>query len=64
LQESLRIAHNTGALRTQDLRQVTVDTIVQSKAVTFPTMTLKMVRTAGVVGELLAGVGTAVDRDE
>jgi hypothetical protein len=43
---------------------VTVDTIVQSKAVTFPTMTLKMVRTAGVVGELLAGVGTAVDRDE
>jgi IS5 family transposase len=38
LPESLRIARNVGALRTHDLRQVTVDAIVQPKAVTFPTM--------------------------
>lgn len=37
LQESLRIAYKTGALRTKDLRQVTVDTTVQPKAITFPT---------------------------
>jgi IS5 family transposase len=37
LQESLRIAHKTGALRIKDLRQATVDTTVQSKAITFPT---------------------------
>jgi transposase, IS5 family len=37
LQESLRIAHKTGALRTEDLKRVTVDTTVQPKAITFPT---------------------------
>jgi IS5 family transposase len=37
LQESLRIAHKTGALRIKDLRQATVDTTVQPKAITFPT---------------------------
>lgn len=37
LQESLRIAHKSGALRTKDLRQATVDTTVQPKAITFPT---------------------------
>jgi IS5 family transposase len=37
LQESLRIAHKTGALRTKDLRQAIVDTTVQPKAITFPT---------------------------
>ena len=37
LQESLRIAHKSGALRLKDLRQVTVDTTVQPKAITFPT---------------------------
>jgi transposase, IS5 family len=37
LQESLRIAHKVGALRTQDLRQAIVDTTVQPKAITFPT---------------------------
>jgi transposase, IS5 family len=37
LQESLRIAHKTGALRIRDLRRVTVDTTVQPKAITFPT---------------------------
>jgi len=37
LQESLRIAHQTGAVRTEDLKRVTVDTTVQPKAITFPT---------------------------
>jgi IS5 family transposase len=37
LAESLRVAHTAGALRTRDLRRVTVDTTVQPKAVTFPT---------------------------
>ncbi|MGY4230232.1 hypothetical protein ACVMIH_007593 [Bradyrhizobium sp. USDA 4503] len=31
------MAHETGALRSQDLKPVTVDTTVQPKAVSFPT---------------------------
>jgi transposase, IS5 family len=37
LAESLRIAHEAGALRTRDLKRVTVDSTVQPKAITFPT---------------------------
>jgi len=37
LAESLRVAHDSGALRTRDLKRVTVDTTVQPKAITFPT---------------------------
>lgn len=37
LAESLRVAHDSGALRTRDLVRVTVDTTVQPKDVTFPT---------------------------
>jgi IS5 family transposase len=37
LAESLRVAHETGALRTHDLKRVTVDTTVQPKSITFPT---------------------------
>jgi len=37
LQETLRIAHNTGALKKSDLARVTVDTTVQPKNVAFPT---------------------------
>src|ERR1700760_5040928 len=37
LAESLKVAHDTGALRTRDLKRGTVDTTVQPKAVTFPT---------------------------
>jgi IS5 family transposase len=37
LTESLRVAHDSGALRTRDLKRVTVDTTVQPKAITFPT---------------------------
>ena len=37
LAESLRVAHGAGALRSNDLKRVTVDTTVQPKAITFPT---------------------------
>ncbi len=37
LAESLRIAHDTGALKTDDLARVTIDTTVQPKNVAFPT---------------------------
>jgi len=37
LQESLRIAHDTGALKKRDLARVTVDTTVQPRNVAFPT---------------------------
>jgi hypothetical protein len=37
LAESLRVAHDTGALRGKDLARVTVDTTVQPKAISFPT---------------------------
>ena len=36
-QESLGVAHRTHALRTRDLKRVSVDTTVQEKAITFPT---------------------------
>ena len=39
LAESLRVAHASGALRTRDLKRVTVDTTVQPKAISFPTDT-------------------------
>lgn len=35
--ESLRVAHDAGALRSQDLKRVTVDTTVQPKPITFQT---------------------------
>jgi IS5 family transposase len=31
------VAHEIGAVRTRDLKRVTVDTTVQPKAITFPT---------------------------
>jgi IS5 family transposase len=37
LQESLSVAHKTGALSTKDLERVAVDTTVQPKAVAHPT---------------------------
>jgi len=37
LAESLRIAHDSGALKKSDLSRVTVDTTVQPKNITFPT---------------------------
>ena len=37
LAESLRVAHESGALQTKDLARVTVDTTVQPKNIAFPT---------------------------
>jgi IS5 family transposase len=37
LAESLRVAHESGALRSRDLKRVTVDTTVQPKNISFPT---------------------------
>src|SRR6266446_10641259 len=37
LQESLSVAHKTGALETKDLERVTLDTTVQPKAIAHPT---------------------------
>jgi len=37
LAESLRVAHQSGALPTRDLARVTIDTTVQPKAISFPT---------------------------
>jgi len=37
LQESLRIAHDSGALKKEDLARITVDSTVQPKNITFPT---------------------------
>jgi len=37
LAESLRVAHKSGAVRSKDLEQVTVDTTVQPKNISFPT---------------------------
>jgi hypothetical protein len=37
LAESLRVAHESGALRSQDLKRVTTDTTVQPKNISFPT---------------------------
>jgi transposase, IS5 family len=38
LAESLRVAHASGALRSKDLKRVTVDTTVQPKNISFPTV--------------------------
>ena len=37
LQESLSVAHKTGALETKDLERVVADTTVQPKAIAHPT---------------------------
>jgi transposase, IS5 family len=37
LAESLRVAHKSGALRSNDLKRVTVDSTVQPKNISFPT---------------------------
>jgi IS5 family transposase len=37
LAESVRVLHEIGALRSQDLKRVAVDITMQPKAITFPT---------------------------
>ena len=51
LAESLRVAHEAGALRTKDLKRVTVDTTVQPKAsASRPTRSFCMRRSGGLRG--------------
>lgn len=54
LQESLRLAHDTGALKMDDLARITVDTTVQPKNVTHPTdakLMLKAIEQLGVLAK-------------
>jgi len=50
LQESLSVAHKTGALATKDLERVAVDTTVQPKNVAFPTDARLMHKAIVVLG--------------
>jgi hypothetical protein len=52
LQESLRVAHDTGALKISDLSRVTVDTTVQPKNVTHPTDAKLMLKAILQLGTL------------
>jgi IS5 family transposase len=52
LAESLRVAHDTGALIKRDLARVTVDTTVQPKNVTFPTDAKLLERAIQQLGKL------------
>jgi IS5 family transposase len=52
LQESLRIAHDTGALKKSDLARVTVDTTVQPKNIAFPTDARLLEVAIGQLGKL------------
>jgi IS5 family transposase len=52
LAESLRIAHDTGALKKRDLARVTVDTTVQPKNVAFPTDAKLLERAIQQLGKL------------
>ena len=52
LAETLRIAHDTGALKKTDLARVTVDTTVQPKNVTFPTDAKLMLTAIEQLGRL------------
>jgi hypothetical protein len=61
LAESLRVAHEAGALRTRDLKRVTVDTTVQPKASRFrPTPSCCMPRSGGSIA---SPAGTEYDCD-
>jgi len=60
LQESLRVAHDTGALNKRDLARVSVDTTVQPKAIAFPT-DAKLLETAiRQLGKLAKAHGVAL----
>ncbi len=52
LQESLRVAHDTGALKKDDLARVTVDTTVQPKNVAHPTDAKLMLKAIEQLGGL------------
>jgi len=57
LAESLRIAHDTGALQTRHLERISVDTTVQPKNVTHPTDAKLMYRAILMLGRLARAHG-------
>jgi transposase, IS5 family len=57
LAESLRVAHDTGALRKDDLARITVDTTVQPKNVTHPTDAKLMLKAIEQLGKLARAKG-------
>jgi IS5 family transposase len=57
LAESLRVAHATGALKTDDLARITVDTTVQPKNVTHPTDAKLMLTAIRQLGRLARAHG-------
>ncbi|HUF80385.1 MAG TPA: IS5 family transposase, partial [Burkholderiales bacterium] len=57
LQESLRVAHDTGALKKDDLARITVDTTVQPKNVTHPTDARLMLTAIRKLGEQAKAAG-------
>ena len=52
LAETLRVAHDTGSLKKDDLARVTVDTTVQPKDITFPTDAKLMLTAIQQLGKL------------
>ena len=52
LQESLRVAHDTGALKKRDLARISVDTTVQPKNVTHPSDAKLMLTAIRQLGKL------------
>ena len=60
LQESLRVAHDLGALKKSDLGRVSVDTTVQPKAVTHPTDAKLMLTAIEQLGKLAKKHGVAL----
>lgn len=60
LQESLRLAHDTGALKMDDLARITVDTTVQPKNVTHPTDAKLMLKAIEQLGGLATRHGVVL----
>ena len=60
LAESLRVAHEAGALKTDDLARITVDTTVQPKNVTHPTDAKLMLTAIEQLGKLAKAHGVAL----
>lgn len=60
LQESLRVAHDAGALKKSDLARITVDTTVQPKNVTHPTDAKLMLKAIEQLGRLAKAHGIAL----
>jgi len=60
LAETLRVAHDTGALNKDDLARVTVDTTVQPKDITFPTDAKLMLTAIQQLGKLARDNGVAL----